>query len=300
MSNFFCYNGTMNDITEIQQKALFKAIKKILRPLVSLLLRQGITYTALIDLLKTTYVEVADQQFTLQGKKQTDSRISVLTGVHRKEVKRIRQEDISELDAKERKASLGAQLMATWLGNPQYLCEKGLPKALPRNSEGSEVSFDTMVRSVTKDVHPRSLLDEWLHQGVVFMDDNGLVVLEESGYVPQEDFEEKLFFAGKNIGDHLSVVTHNLSGETEAMLDRAVYYEALSKESVKVLETFARKRSLELLTEVNQMASRLQHQDQNKENGTQSMHFGAYFYHCEASEESASQANGQASQGQEK
>ncbi|WP_373018128.1 DUF6502 family protein [Thiomicrorhabdus sp.] len=275
----------MNEITDTQQKALFKAIKRILRPLVSLLLRQGITYTALIDLLKTTYVEVADQQFTLKGKKQTDSRISVLTGVHRKEVKRIREQEAVPMEAKERKASLSAQLMATWLGHPDYLNENGQPKALPRNSEGNELSFDTMVRCVTKDVHPRSILDEWIHQGVVAIDRQGLVQLQESGYVPKEDFEEKLFFVGKNIGDHLSVVTHNLTGEQAPMLDRAVYYGDLSENSVKELEAYARAGALELLTEVNQMASRLQYQDQQSDKNDHAMHFGAYFYCCEQVQE---------------
>ncbi|MDG6773441.1 DUF6502 family protein [Thiomicrorhabdus sp. ZW0627] len=271
----------MNEITDTQQTALFKAIKKILRPLVSMLLRQGITYTSLIDLLKTTYVEVADQQFALEGKKQTDSRISVLTGVHRKEVKRIREQEAAPMEAKERKASLSAQLIATWLGNPDYLDGDGRPKAIPRTSEDKEVSFDTMVRCVTKDVHPRSILDEWLHQGVAAIDCDGLVQLQEAGYVPEEDFEEKLFFAGKNIGDHLSVVTHNLAGEQTPMLDRAVYYGELTENSVKELEDYAKAAALELLTEVNQMASRLQHRDQEAETKAHAMHFGTYFYCCE-------------------
>lgn len=270
----------MNQIADTQQTALFKAIKRILRPMVSLMLRQGITYTAFIDLLKATYVEVADREFVIDGKRQTDSRISVLTGVHRKEVKRLRELDEVPLEPKERKASLSAQLMAFWLGNPDCIDENGKPLALPRVSVGNEVSFDSMVKSVTKDVHPRSLLDEWLNQSVVKLDMDGLVMLQESGYVPDADYEEKLYFAGKNIGDHLAVVKHNLAGEDAPMLDRAVYYEGLCEESVKTLETFSRRASIELLTEVNQLAGRLQAQDSKRssEDREHSMHFGAYFY----------------------
>ena len=273
----------MNEIQETQQTALFKAIKRILRPMVSLMLRQGITYTAFIDLLKATYVEVADQEFEIKGKRQTDSRISVLTGVHRKEVKRIREMEEVPLEPKERKASLSAQLMSFWLGNPQCIDENGKPLALPRVSEGKEISFDSMVKEVTKDVHPRSLLDEWLNQGVVKLDMDGLVMLQESGYVPDADYEEKLYFAGKNIGDHLAVVKHNLAGEVMPMLDRAVYYDDLSEESVKTLETFSRRASIELLTEVNQIAGRLHAQDKQNgiEGNSHSMHFGSYFYRIE-------------------
>ncbi|MEA3406247.1 MAG: DUF6502 family protein [Pseudomonadota bacterium] len=275
----------MNENIDTQQTALFKTIKRILRPMVSLMLRQGITYTAFIDLVKATYVEVADKECVIEGKRQTDSRISVLTGVHRKEVKRIRELEEVPLEPKERKASLSAQLVSTWLGNPDYIDENGKPLALKRVSEGKEVSFDSMVHLVTKDVHPRSILDEWLNQGMVKLDMEGLVMLQESGYVPDEDFEEKLYFAGKNIGDHLSVVNHNLTGEAMPMLDRAVYYQGLSQDSVKTLEVFSRRASLELLTEVNQMAGRLQAQDKACEQACHSMHFGAYFYRLETENE---------------
>jgi hypothetical protein len=283
-----------------QQTALFKALKSILKPLVALMLRQGVTFTALTDVLKVIYVEVADSQFKLAGKAQTDSRISVLTGVHRKEVKRIRELAEETLKPKEKKASLSAQLMATWLGHPAYLLANGEPKPLLRLQNSEETSFESLVRLVTRDVHSRSILDEWLHQGVATLDAQDRVVLLQAGYVPDYDFEEKLFFAGKNIGDHLSAVAHNLapatlSGQSPALFDRAVYYEDLSIESVQALEVFAKQESTKLLTQVNKMASQLQSQDQaveqtleqTLEQGCDSltpasgyaMHFGAYFYH---------------------
>ncbi|WP_194073983.1 DUF6502 family protein [Thiomicrorhabdus aquaedulcis] len=269
-----------------QQTALFKALKSILKPLVAMLLRQGVTFTALTDLLKITYVEVADSQFKLAGKAQTDSRISVLTGVHRKEVKRIRELAEESMQPKEKKASLSAQLMATWLGQSAYLLANGQPKPLLRLQNSEDVSFESLVRCVTRDVHPRSILDEWLHQGVAALDAQDRVVLQQTGYVPDHDFEEKLFFTGKNIGDHLSAVAHNLApatllGQTPAMFDRAVYYNDLSAESVQALEVFAKQESTKLLTQVNKMASQLQGQSQGQapSQSGYAMHFGAYFYH---------------------
>lgn len=262
---------------ENKQTLLFKTIKTILKPLVSLMLRQGLTYTALLDVLKTTYVEVADREFTLEGKRQTDSRISVLTGVHRKEVKRIREQASTQLEPKERKAGVSAQLMALWLSD--YVDESGQPMILPKVSENNEASFESLVQNVTKDVHPRSLLDEWLHQEIVIQTSSGLIQLQESGYIPAADFEEKLFFAGKNIGDHLAVVNHNLAGEKPPMFDRAVYYSNLSESSVLELERFVKQESVVLLTEVNQLAAKLQLFDVGQPNAQQHIHFGAYFLH---------------------
>jgi hypothetical protein len=261
-----------------KEKALAKAIKTMLKPLVRLLISQGITYIGLLEMLKRTYVEVAEESFTLEGKRQTDSRISLLTGVHRKEVKRLRSEIAAPLSEKEIKASKSAQMMALWTGHQAFLNEQGRPKPLYRTEQEGSPSFETLVHSVSKDKHPRSIMDEWLHQGVIILNDDGLIQLNEAGYVPEEDFEEKLFFAGKNIGDHLEIVAHNLAGEKPPLFDRAVYYEGLTPNSVDEVEQLSKQRMMEVLTEVNQRASQLQQQDQDNPEAQSRLHVGAYFY----------------------
>ena len=69
---------------------LHAPLARLLRPLVRLLIRSGITFPALIDLLRELYVNVAENEFPLPDKAQTDSRVSLLTGIHRKEVRRLR------------------------------------------------------------------------------------------------------------------------------------------------------------------------------------------------------------------
>ncbi|NOQ89402.1 MAG: hypothetical protein GQ549_00480, partial [Gammaproteobacteria bacterium] len=60
------------------------------KPLIRLLIEKGITFPQFRELMKELYVEVADEQFSLDEKKPSDSRIFVLTGIHRKDIKRIR------------------------------------------------------------------------------------------------------------------------------------------------------------------------------------------------------------------
>jgi len=259
-------------------EALAKAIKTMLKPLVKLLISQGITYIGLLEMLKRTYVEVAEESFSLKNKRQTDSRISLLTGVHRKEVKRIRNELDTPPTEQEIKASKSAQMMALWTGHQAFLTPQGQPAPLNRNTSEGEPSFETLVHTVSKDKHPRSVIDEWLRQNIIFIDHDGKIQLNETGYIPAKDFEEKLFFAGKNIGDHLAIVAHNLAGETPPLFDRAVYYKNLTPESVNALETLAKQKIMQVLTEINQQASQYQQQDKNKENAHAQMHLGAYFY----------------------
>ena len=264
-----------------EEKALLYALKTILKPMVHLLIRQNITFVGLQGLLKQIYVKVADESFQLDGKRQTDSRISLLTGVHRADVKNIRSQDSDESSAKELKASLSAQIMSIWTGHQAYLDKKGKPKPLFRTSSEGTPSFDQLVHSVSKDKHPRSFLDDWLNQGIVEYLREGekdMIVLSEKGYVPEADYEEKLFFAGKNIGDHLSVVVNNLENTQPSMFDRAVYYEALTKESINELESMSKSKMIEVLIEINQRASELQEKDRAKENANHGMHVGAYFY----------------------
>ena len=110
---------------------VISALRRILRPLVRLLLTHGVTYPLITDIVKSTYVDVARREFRLSGKRQTDSRISLLTGVHRKDVKRLIEEGDGGGEAATG-VSLGAALVARWLGAPELSDEEGRPLPLPR------------------------------------------------------------------------------------------------------------------------------------------------------------------------
>lgn len=264
-------------------KALSKTVKTMLKPLVKLLLQRGITYTALLEPLKQIFVEVAEESFALENKKLTDSRISLLTGVHRKEVKRLREID-TQHSIPEIKAGISAQIMALWTGHPEFLDKDGRPLSLPK--QGDAPSFEDLVYQVSKDKHPRSVLDDWINQDIVWIDDDNQVHLNEAGFVPQENMEEKLFFAGKNIGSHLTVVANNLEPNSKPMFDRAVFYRELTDESISKIEQLAHNKSLELLTEINMLGLERQQQDENQADNTAEFHFGTYFLRVNQTEKS--------------
>ena len=257
---------------------LAKAIRQMLRPLVKLLMHKGITYMGMVEVLKETYVEVAEQDksFHLKNKRQTDSRISLLTGVHRGEVKRIRESFDDQATEKEIRASISAQIMARWMGHSNYSDQNGMPIALLKTSEEGK-SFETLVFEVSRDKHPRSILDDWQKQGLVEIDDQNLIHLKQDGYTASEDIEEKLFFAGKNIAEHLNTVSHNLTWLDDPRFDRALYYHHLSEQSVRDIETLAQDELLKALKKINQITAEKQQQDDKIEpRPDQSIHIGAY------------------------
>lgn len=243
---------------------LVRAIRKLLRPLVRLMLSYQITYPMLVSLLKSLYVEVADEEFGVDGKRSSDSRINLLTGVHRKDVKRLRAE-LDEPNPVPTNLSTGARLIAWWTGSDEFLDASGAPAPLPLRSqvEGDDTtSFEDLVERVCRqDIRPRVILDDWLHQGLVHMDEQQRVVLDTLAFMPEDGFEEKAFFFGKNLHDHISASTHNLLGHKPALFDRSVYYDRLSARSVEELTQLASEAGMQALQTVNRRALALQQRD---------------------------------------
>lgn len=261
-------------------KALYRALENMLKPVFRLLVRKGIGYPTFMELAKKLYVEAAHAEEQKTSKRITDSRLSTLTGIHRKEIKRLRAELNQPPLPSERKAGLAAQLVSQWLGREGYVNRDGTPCPIPyQTDDDCSPSFINLVQSITRDVHPRTLRDTWLKQGLLTQLENGLLVLSEAGYVPDQSWEETLFFAGKNLGAHSATVVDNLLHDVAPLqLDRAVYYYRLTPQSARELEQWAREEALNLLTEFNQRAAKLQHQDQDREDATAGVHFGAYFH----------------------
>lgn len=261
--------------------ALIAALRQLLRPLIKLMLVNGITFPFLSGLLKSLYVEVAREEFLLNGKPQTDSRISLLSGVHRKDVKRLGEESQLEY-APPATVSLGAKLVAAWTSNAMYLDENGQHLPLPRQaSEGGARSFEGLVSSVSKDIRSRVILDEWLRIGIAHLDEMDRVCLNTDAFIPENGYEEKAYYFGQNLHDHIAAGAHNLLGQRPPFLDRSVYYDKLTPASVAELSELSRKLGMEALVAVNKRAEILQKQDADKTDAVQRINFGVYYFGVE-------------------
>lgn len=263
------------------QQLVLAAVGHILRPLVRLLLSYGITYTVFCDALRSIYIKVADEEFTLPDKPQTDSRVSLLTGIHRREVSRLRSEPVQEISLPQH-ASMSALLLATWSGHPDYTDEQGVPIPLPRlASKGEERSFESLVQSISKDFRARVVLDEWLRQGIVRLDEADCVHLSPEAFAQPQDLQEKVFYFGQNIHDHLAATAHNLTGATPPFLERCVFYDRLSAASANELAVYSRTVGMRALQAVNRRAAELQKRDRDAADAVYRTNFGVYQYSAE-------------------
>ncbi len=271
----------MNKVTQLKTRhTLIRALKGILRPLIRLMIQHQVTFPALRELLKEVYVEVANEIIQRDGEAANNSRIYILTGVHRKDIKRIFEQEPE--DSPPADLSLGGAVIANWTAKREYLDGQGMPRALKKTGNDDEPGFEQLVASVSKDVRPRALLDEWLRQGLVSLQQDQ-VVLNERAFIPSEDFEKLCFYLERNIRDHLSTATHNLLKEGEPMLERSVYYGKLTAESVQQLRIHADEMAMNMLNEINQRAMQLRQADSNKENTDSRFTLGCYWHEQEKS-----------------
>lgn len=255
-------------------------IARLLRPLVRLLIRSGMTFPGLVDLLRELYVHVAEYDFALPDKEQTDSRVSLLTGVHRKEVRRLRGAG-APISATPAAVSRASRIIARWLAAPEFTDAEGRPLALARATDqapAGEPSFESLVTSVTQDVRPRAVLDEWLDRKLVAIDADGSIVLTEAASMPQGGSDQQLFYFGLNLHDHVAAAVANVLGEGPRFLERAVHYDGLSDGLAESLERRSREIAIAALQEANREAHAACAQDPG---GRHRWMMGVYIYRDE-------------------
>jgi hypothetical protein len=270
---------------------LLDTVQRALWPLVKLLLHRGIGYPLLAEALKSIFVGVAEAEFPLQGKAETDSRISLLTGIHRRDVKRLRKErrqrhgplvDSTAAQAGSPAASefsLSARVVAVWSRLPSYLDESGNPLPLPRLARnGGERSFEALVQSLSKDTRPRALLDEWLRRGTARIDEQDHVHLNLETLAMARDLDERAFYLGQNIHDHVAAIAQGLTGGQAPFLEHGISQRGLTDESVAELADLARAEGLRVLQALNDRALDLKARDTGNPRARNRIALGIYFY----------------------
>lgn len=210
----------------------------MLQPLARLLVENGVGYAQFAQALKPVFMDAARAALLAQGSRVTDSAVSVLSGVHRKEVRASATAE----RAKPRALSLAAEAFTLWTHEPAYCTPDGAPQVLPRS--GPAPSFEALAAQVSKDFHARALLDELIRLGLARIDADDRIVLVADAFVPRRDFSEMAFFFGANLRDHLAAGAANLrasvAGGPPPFLEQAVFADGLTPESARALGEIGR------------------------------------------------------------
>lgn len=252
-------------------------LRGLLRPLIRALIAHGVTAPTLYKMIKRVYVEVAARDFQLPDQRVTDSRISMLTGVHRRDVKTFRAEKDDGFTQTGEKVTTLASVLGRWIASPDMIDKDGKPLALPR-SAATGPSFEALAQSVSRDIRPRTMLDEMIRQDLVTLSEDGVVTLRADAFLGPADLDQKVYFFAENVGDHIAAAADNLLSEEPQYMERAVFYNRLRASSVEKIEAAAREQGSAVLVDLNRMANDLQAEDMETEDGTHRFRFGVFFY----------------------
>jgi hypothetical protein len=210
--------------------ALLLAVDALLAPLAQLAVAKGMPCAVVEDRLRQAFVRAARDAHPNLLPHRMVSRIATATGLSRREVTRLMLPEA----APPRRRPVAAEVFALWASDPRYADGRGRPRKLPR--QGDAPSFESLAQSVTRDVHPRSLLDELLRLGLAVHDAaDDSVALAHDAFVPRGDTERMLGFLGQNVGDHLGAAVDNVLGDGHQHFEQAVFADELSPQSVRAV-----------------------------------------------------------------
>jgi len=241
-------------------------IDRLLAPFARLMVARGVQFPELSERLKAHYVAAAKE---MSDGKLTDSRLSVLTGLQRRDIARLRA-----LPTPEPRQHHLARLLALWQTEPDYV-----GRDLPKN--GAAPSFEALAKVVRKDIHPRTMLDTLEEAGAVAVDaETQKVRLLQSSYQPLSGSEDQLAYLTQNLGDHFDAATENVLGHMPPHFERSVHYTALSADHVAALKTAYDAGQMAFLKELSAQAAEMKKAAKELPKERRGLRFraGGYFY----------------------
>ena len=262
------------------KQVLLSSVLNILRPLMRILLRNGIPYGTFADIAKRVYVNVAMEECGLPNRKQSISRVSVITGLTRKEVSRVKDMpaiDTSDTTGRYNRAS---RVISGWVRDGRFTDNQGRPSEL--HVEGEGATFSELVKLYSGDMPVRAVLDELLRVGMLERLDNGRIRLLNHAYIPQKEEVDKLGILGIDVKDLISTIDHNLTIEPQySFFQRKVSYDNLPEEVLPELHSISAKKGQALLEDFDKWLSQYDRDLNPAVNGTGRKRAGIGIYYFE-------------------
>lgn len=207
-------------------RIVLASVLRVLLPLVRLLVRHGVTYPAFAAALKRVFLEAARAELAERGMAATDSAVTLLSGVHRRDVRQLGREPLPAAAVAahgEAPLSLASQVVARWMAAHP----RGRRRRLAR------ADFDALVAGISSDVRPRAMLDELVRLGVAREEGDGVELLAD-GFAPRQGFDETAELFAANLRDHAEAAALNLQGQAN-FLEQAVFVDEISAASAEQL-----------------------------------------------------------------
>jgi len=264
--------------TDSIQTTLFKTLRRLLKPLTRILLRNGIAFGSFAEVARKAYVDTAFECLAEEGKKATTSRVSAMTGLTRKEVKRLHETRETDVGQIQQRYNRAIRVISGWLNDSLFTDGKGRPVRLP--VEGRDASFANLVKRYSGDIPTHAMLSILIEANSVRMlEDQQAVELVAHAYVPASDSVEKLEILGTDVAELISTIDHNLSTHAPRF-QRKVSEHQLDVGAVPTFRALSAEKAQALLEELDRWLS--EHRVQEGQNGEgRYVSMGIYLYEKE-------------------
>ena len=193
---------------------VLRSCRHLMRPVVRFLLRRGVAWSEFSDLSKEIYVDVARQEYGIDGRPTNNSRVAMLTGLSRREVSRVRDSLVGDAPEEDRPGNRIAQILTGWHVDPQFTDADGRPRDLP--ATGPSASLSSLLKRYAGDLPHGAIRKELLHRGLIQELDNGCVRVIKRDVVYANPDPEIVRQLGVALHDHAATLEHNLDDDRES------------------------------------------------------------------------------------
>ena len=261
------------------QQILQNSLRKILRATVRILLRNGMSYGEFDQITRQCFVDVAFRGFAPAGKKQTISNVAILTGLNRKEVKKLHEFDADHDGQEAGKYNRAVRVLGGWLNDPRFLRKDGNPRDLESEGEGS---FSELVKQYSGDMPVAAMQKVLTQSGNIEVSDDGRLRLLSHAYLPADDPEEKIAILGSDTSQLIETIEFNMTAPEEALrFQRKASNPRVAVASIPEIKQFLRRKGQAFLEEVDLYFT--QHEAREDEPGAE-LSVSVYYYESEDAE----------------
>ena len=239
-------------MTDSVRLGLLAAYRKLLQPLVRLLIRSGISFGETAEVMKAVFVEVAGRDFDLPDRKTSVSRVAILTGLTRKEVARQQEmlrDGILNVDSNLNRV---IRVLEGWHTDPLFTGPYGMPMDLPFEAEAG-ASFVALVRKHSGDMAPRAMLDELIRVGAIEQMTSGAFKVLIRVYIPRAFQPDALQRFGEVVRDFVNTYEYNMDRRPETgRFERIVFADdGLREDLMPAFDALLRDKGYRFLLELN-------------------------------------------------
>lgn len=234
------------------KESLSRAVALMLKPLIRLLMAQGITHSEFAEVAKEVFVETALRNFD-SSSGINKSRIAILTGLTRKDVKAVIDRTL-EADPAEKRSSRPERVLTGWYSDPKYTGPYGIPLELPyEDSESDGKTFVNLVREYSGDMAPRQMLNELITAGsVVEVEGRYKVIRRDYSFTKlSPEFITRLGEVGYRV---FSTAAKNIDKEVEGSgyFDKMVFADdGCSDQTIAKFDAYLKVKGQALLEEID-------------------------------------------------